>query len=54
VIFIVFGVFNTAGKSVSKIGIYALPPLKSEIYSDLLIFGVNFIPTALKMFTHAT
>jgi hypothetical protein len=29
-VFIDFGVFNTAGKSVSKIGIYALPPLKSE------------------------
>jgi hypothetical protein len=31
-IFIDFGVFNRAGKTVSKIGIYALPPLKSEIY----------------------
>jgi hypothetical protein len=27
-----FGAFNRAGKSVSKIGIYALPPLKSEFY----------------------
>jgi hypothetical protein len=27
-----FGAFNIAGYSVSKIGIYALPPLKSEIY----------------------
>jgi hypothetical protein len=32
-----FGAFNRAGKSVSKIGIYALPPLKSEIYSFLII-----------------
>jgi hypothetical protein len=31
-IFIDFGVFNRAVKSVSKIGIYALPPLKSEFY----------------------
>jgi hypothetical protein len=27
-----FGVFNTAGKTVSKIGIYSKPPPKSEIY----------------------
>jgi hypothetical protein len=32
VIFIDFGAFNRAGKTVSKIGIYALPPSKSEIY----------------------
>jgi hypothetical protein len=31
-----FGAFNTAGKSVSKIGIYALPPSKSEIYDDFI------------------
>jgi hypothetical protein len=31
-IFYDFGAFNRAGKSVSKIGIYALPPLKREIY----------------------
>jgi hypothetical protein len=31
-----FGAFNRAGKSVSKIGIYALPPLKSEIYSKII------------------
>jgi hypothetical protein len=30
--FIDFGAFNRAGKSVTKIGIYALPPLKSEFY----------------------
>jgi hypothetical protein len=30
--FIDFGVFNRAGKTVSKIGIYSKPPLKSEIY----------------------
>jgi hypothetical protein len=33
-IFIDFGAFNRAGKSVSKIGIYALPPLKSEFYAN--------------------
>jgi hypothetical protein len=32
-----FGAFNRAGKSVSKIGIYALPPLKSEFYDDFII-----------------
>jgi hypothetical protein len=37
-IFIDFGVFNRAGKTVSKIGIYALPPLKSEFYSKFMIF----------------
>jgi hypothetical protein len=31
-IFTVLGAFNRAGKTVSKIGIYALPPLKSEFY----------------------
>jgi hypothetical protein len=36
-IFVIFGVFNTAGKSVSKIGIYALPPLKSEFYRFLIV-----------------
>jgi hypothetical protein len=33
-----FGVFNRAGKSVSKIGIYALPPLKSEFYRQFMKF----------------
>jgi hypothetical protein len=32
-IFTEFGVFNRAGKTVSKIGIYALPPPKCEFYS---------------------
>jgi hypothetical protein len=41
-IFRVFGVFNRAGKSVSKIGIYALPPLKSEFYSIFIYWGVTF------------
>jgi hypothetical protein len=35
--FIDFGAFNRAGKSVSKIGIYALPPLKSEFYSKFMV-----------------
>jgi hypothetical protein len=42
-IFCVFGAFNRAGKSVSKIGIYALPPLKSDFYSILLKIGSKFI-----------
>jgi hypothetical protein len=37
-----FGAFNRAGKTVSKIGIYALPPSKSEIYGVFMIFGVDF------------
>jgi hypothetical protein len=36
--FIDFGVFNRAGKTVSKIGIYALPPLKREIYAYFIDF----------------
>jgi hypothetical protein len=32
--FIDFGVFNRAGKTVSKIGIYSKPPPKSGNYSD--------------------
>jgi hypothetical protein len=39
VIFIDFWGFNRAGKSVSKIGIYALPPLKSEFYGDFIVMG---------------
>jgi hypothetical protein len=39
-----FGVFNTAGKSVSKIGIYALPPSKSEIYGIFINSRPNFVP----------
>jgi hypothetical protein len=48
--FIDFGVFNRAGKTVSKIGIYALPPLKVEIYSNFIIIyhyhgsGNNLLP----------
>jgi hypothetical protein len=42
-----FGVFNRAGKSVSKIGIYALPPSKSEIYGDLLKIGLKFIDSTV-------
>jgi hypothetical protein len=33
-----FGAFNRAGKTVSKIGIYALPPSKSEIYTYFIDF----------------
>jgi hypothetical protein len=35
-VFYDFWAFNIAGKTVSKIGIYALPPLKSEIYGDFI------------------
>jgi hypothetical protein len=31
-----FGAFNRAGKSVTKIGIYALPPLKTEFYRQFM------------------
>jgi hypothetical protein len=44
VIFYDFGVFNRAGKTVSKIGIYALPPLKSEFYRDFINLLPNFVP----------
>jgi hypothetical protein len=40
--FTVLGAFNRAGKSVSKIGIYALPPLKSEFYNDFNKFATQF------------
>jgi hypothetical protein len=33
-----FWAFNRAGKSVSKIGNYALPPSKSEIYENFIDF----------------
>jgi hypothetical protein len=36
-----FGVFNRAGKTVSKIGIYALPPLKSGFYRIFIPMGYN-------------
>jgi hypothetical protein len=40
--FIDFGAFNRAGKSVSKIGIYALPPQKVRIYSIFIkIYRLN-------------
>jgi hypothetical protein len=38
-----FGVFNRAGKTVSKIGIYALPPLKSEFLWVFIISRPNFV-----------
>jgi hypothetical protein len=34
--------FNRAGKSVSKIGIYALPPSKREIYGCFINSRPNF------------
>jgi hypothetical protein len=39
-----FGAFNRAGKTVSKIGIYALPPLKREIYGVFNNLLPNFVP----------
>jgi hypothetical protein len=35
--------FNRAGKTVSKIGIYALPPLKREIYRGFINSRPNFV-----------
>jgi hypothetical protein len=40
--FIDFGVFNRAGKTVSKIGIYALPPLKSDFYGQFMVISIKF------------
>jgi hypothetical protein len=37
-IFWVLGAFNRAGKTVSKIGIYALPPSKSDFYGRFMNF----------------
>jgi hypothetical protein len=34
-----FGAFNRAGKTDSKIGIYALPPSKSEFYGQFMVFN---------------
>jgi hypothetical protein len=39
-----FGAFNRAGKTVSKIGIYALPPSKREIYGIFNNSLPNFVP----------
>jgi hypothetical protein len=41
--FIDFGVFNRAGKTVSKIGIYALPPLKREIYGEFINILIKMV-----------
>jgi hypothetical protein len=41
-VFWVLGAFNRAGKSVSKIGIYALPPLKSDFYGIFYKMGLDF------------
>jgi hypothetical protein len=37
-----FGVFNTAGKSVTKIGIYSKPPPKSRFYTVFINSRPNF------------
>jgi hypothetical protein len=44
-----FRAFNRAGKTVSKIGIYALPPLKSEIYSYFNNSRPNFVLMAQQL-----
>jgi hypothetical protein len=41
------GAFNRAGKSVSKIGIYALPPPKSGFYVKFIDFGIIFASPGL-------
>jgi hypothetical protein len=38
-----FGVFNRAGKTVSKIGIYALPPSKSEFYGEIIEIFIKLV-----------
>jgi hypothetical protein len=43
-IFHVLGAFNRAGKSVSKIGIYALPPQKRRFYENFINLRPNFVP----------
>jgi hypothetical protein len=43
-VFYVFRAFNTAGKSVSKIGIYSKPPPKSDFYSDFIIYRPILAP----------
>jgi hypothetical protein len=48
--FIDFGVFNRAGKTVSKIGIYALPPLKREKNGFLLKFIIIYHYSWLRQF----
>jgi hypothetical protein len=40
----VLGAFNRAGKSVSKIGIYALPPSKSDFYAVFNNSRPNLVP----------
>jgi hypothetical protein len=45
--FIDLGAFNRAGKTVSKIGIYALPPLKSGFYWVFINSRPNFVPIPL-------
>jgi hypothetical protein len=45
--FIDFGVFNRAGKTVTKIGIYSKPPLKSENYGFFINLRPNFIPDTI-------
>jgi hypothetical protein len=41
--FIDFGVFNRAGKTVSKIGIYSKPPPKSDFYGIFIPMGYNLM-----------
>jgi hypothetical protein len=42
-IFYYFGAFNRAGKTVTKIGIYSKPPLKSEFYRFFINSRPNFV-----------
>jgi hypothetical protein len=55
--FTVLGAFNRAGKTVSKIGIYALPPQKRRFYSvggqKLINFGFGMILGPLMLSTEA-
>jgi hypothetical protein len=42
-----FGVFNRAGKTVSKIGIYSKPPPKTSFYSIFNKFATQFRPVTI-------
>jgi hypothetical protein len=43
-IFYDFWAFNRAGKTVTKIGIYSKPPLKSQFYSIFIEISIIFVP----------
>jgi hypothetical protein len=46
-LFTILGAFNRAGKTVSKIGIYSKPPLKSDFYEVFYKFATQFRPVTI-------